>query len=334
MADQFFTVHPSGKEKFLFISDLHGANPKVKTDVTLQENPNIKWIFSTGDIIGTDTLTKLHPLFYNVYNLAKTALNSKPDTTDVELFNYNTTSKELARLINFLGEIGNTELQLSGEQIRELANYAHFGHFASCLNVDTRNILRQGLENNASILMNYLSGLAKQYGINIYLVEGNWDARTPIDFYPVKNQCIPIPKEKRKFYLGNFIRQNEVWSCITYIDKPKVVYDHDHHIAFVLWPFDSSTTPQMVPEIKYDDYKVVLVSHSHILWHPVKGNTPRNSENSNIEENMTMVLQDLHADTAVHGHLHTQLPNGYSGYIVNGKLVHYLPLGEVRAIAF
>lgn len=332
-----FTMHPSGNEKYLFVSDLHGLQVQDKIKAALEEYPDIRRIFFLGDVIGTSEMAKLQKLFYNVYNPTKAILAKEPNINDNELFNSqanlngDTIESQFSSLINFLTTINDTSLQPSGEQVRQITNYAHYGHFVGNLSTKARNSLRQGLKANAGDIIEFTYDIGKKYGVLSHIIEGNWDARTPLDFCHGP-ECIPIPKGKRPFYLGDFVRKNEKYQTyISYSDKPTIVYDHTDRIAFILWPFDSATEPTMVPEVIYDDYKVILVSHAHTLWSPIKGATSMTPENSRIENNMSMVINDTKATTVIHGHLHDQIES--SGYVFDNRvLVHYLPLGEVRAI--
>lgn len=334
-----FTMHPSGDEKYLFISDLHGLQVQDKIEAAMKEYPDIRRIFFLGDIIGTGEMAKLQKLFYNVYNPAKAVLTKKPDINDNELLNLpigdrnDSIGSELALLIDFLETINDRSLQFSAKQIRQMINYANYGHFVGNLSTEARSLLRQGLKANADSIIKFVYDTAKKYGVLFHIVEGNWDARTPLD-YCRGAKCVPIPKAERSFYLGDVVRKNENYpKYITYSDKPSIVYDHTDRIAFILWPFDSSVKPTMVPKVIYDDYKTILVSHAHILWSPVKGKASMTPENRDIEANMAMVIKDTQAIAAVHGHLHDQFEA--SGYVFdNQTLVHYLPIGEIRPILF
>lgn len=339
----FFTTSPiPGEERFLFVSDLHGLQVQKRIKEALEKYPSVRRVFFLGDVIGTTELAKLQKLFYNVYNQVRAALNQQPNITDNDLLNFKinetvTIGNELNKLIDFLASIGEHDLQFSGEQVRQIANYVHYGHFVGNLGDQARDSLRQGLEFNARSIVDFAVDIAKEYGILFHIVEGNWDARTPLDFNR-GTQCLPLPKEKRSFYLGDFVRNNEVYpKYISYSDKPSVVYDHSSRVAFVLWPFDSATTPTKVPKIIFDDYGVVLVSHAHILWSPIKGETPMTAESRNVAINMPMVINHIKAGAAVHGHLHDHIEASGYYYTDNTGIpipVHYLRLGEIRAISF
>ncbi|MFA5532585.1 MAG: hypothetical protein WDA13_03235, partial [Candidatus Shapirobacteria bacterium] len=234
---------------------------------------------------------------------------------------------------DFLYQESNIDAINNATLIRELASYAHFGHFCSCLPKKIRQSLRKDMKVNAQIWLDIMS-LFGDNGSLVTITEGNWDARTPLDFYPDKTKCRALPPSRRRFRLKKFIEENSKYP-ILYFDKVEHIIDGNN--VFVFWPFDSAVKATQVPEL--EDWKnIILISHAQISWGEIKNDTIMTSEGQKINQNMPMVVQDLKANFVVHGHLHDKIKIGsqpISGYIFNHQtFVYYLPLRTFRFIDF
>lgn len=341
MGFQYFTASKTDDNRYLFVSDLHGSTKQFPEIADAAQTSEI--VFLLGDVIGTQSLADLQKLFYNsVVNPAKKLLlGSNPDASDDELLQFiNPENKETIlagyqQLQNYLESLDNqNHHQDPAADIRQMTEYQHFGHWVGNLPQSIRNVLKHDLDQNAITAVNLMNQLVKN-GTLVVVIEGNWDARTPLDFFPGK-KCLPIPISQRSFYFHDTIikRGLNIHHGIKYYHQPGVIETSD--CFFVIWPFDATVTPTQVPEIENrHGKKIVVVSHAQVSWKAVKGDTSINSENQAIEQNMPMVITDLRADAMVHGHLHQPFPNNVSGYIFdNHTLVHYLPLDTNRFIRF
>jgi Icc-related predicted phosphoesterase len=323
--------------EYLFISDIHGRDPSLEKQVCqiAKENPP-KIVFFLGDIVGTNSLDKLHKLFYNgVYNAAKKLLNEKPNTSDNELLmvpidNNRTIENGLDDLWIYL--YGNVCVKADkAKYIRELEKYYHYGHFASNLPQPIHLSLEEDLKENAKIWINIMTNFTN-VGSMVVVIEGNWDARNPLDFLANKNQCIPLPIKDRSFYFKDLLKSLN--NKVLYFDEVGTIETKKE--IFVLWPFDiaAADITTQVPEFDENQKtkKIILVSHGQIDWFSIKGNTPMTDEGQKIQNNMGTTFHDLRASTAVHGHLHDDI--GTDGYFFNEKFIHYLPKGTCRFIDF
>ncbi|MFA6185418.1 MAG: metallophosphoesterase [Candidatus Shapirobacteria bacterium] len=320
-------------KKYLFVSDIHGRNTKLEAELSqiAKENPP-EIVFFLGDTVGTELLDQLQKLFYNsIYNHIKKLMttNNRPTKKEVLSFpteNGKTLADGITELQVFLKNIcpSITTPTNTVNYIFEISRYLHFGHFVSNLPKKIRNILRQDLEKNAEIWADIMTQFTNQ-GSLVVIVEGNWDARTPLDFCRSKNRCAPIPVEKRIFYFKDFLKSLN--DKILYFDEPSTIETQNE--MFVILPFDSCINLNL-PEKIETNKKIILVSHAQIDWHAIKGDTPMTSEGQKIQKNMKKIIEDLHPNYAIHGHLHDQ---GLD-YFFNNTDVKYLPIGSCRFIDF
>ena len=322
-------------EDYLFVSDIHGRSPELEASLLeIVQNKNPKIVFFVGDVVGTDLLNKLQKLFYNgVYNHIKKLLQINPNPTDEEiLYFFTENGKTLANgaidLWNFLDNLYYSETDpplYMVDYIRELAQHAHFGNFVSNLPKEIRDILRKDMEINAKAIIDLMTKFTDQ-GSLVVIIEGNWDTCTPLDFYPTTEHKI-IPIQKRQFFFKSFLKSRN--SKVLYLDTVSTIETENE--IFVIWPFNDAVIPIQIPKFKHDETrKIILVSHGHINWHAVKGDTPMTNENQNVQINMGTTVHDLKPNTVVHGHLHVP-GNDYS---FENIPVKYLPLHTFRFIEF
>lgn len=184
-------------------------------------------------------------------------------------------------------------------------------------------------------------------GSEVVIIEGNWDARTPLDFYP-SVRCIPIPIKDRPFYLKDFIKFRN--QKIIFIDSPTLI--ETENLTFQLLSFDNCmnyefgslnpSNPGLCPHLTHDRNKpVILVSHVQADWQAVKKQSAMTFESKQISEKMQIIISELEPTFIVHGHLHTKLVDE-EGQECDGYLypkdsnikVHYLPLHTSRFINF
>lgn len=320
--------------KYLFVSDIHGRYPELEEKLlAAATNGNHEIVFFLGDIVGTESLDKLQKLFYNsIVNPAKSILRENSQISDQELlFARDCHGKTIVdggiEIWRFLfGDTPSTEQ--AAKYVRELIKYTHFGHFVSNLPEPIRQMLQEDMEKNARVWIDIMTQFTDN-GSLVVIVEGNWDARTPLDFVADKTNCQAMPNEERSFYFKKYLKSLN--KKVLYFDQVGTLETEDE--IFVLWPFDCAVNTTEVPEFEDEETrKIVLVSHSQIDWESVKGDTPMTAEGHKIQDNMPMTFRDVKANTAVHGHLHDKI--GTDGYLFDGKFIHYLPMRIMREISF
>jgi len=319
---------------FLFVSDIHGRNAKLEAELLLiaqNKQPKPKIVTFTGDIVGTDLLDQLQKLFYNgVYNNIKKLLAANPNPTDQEILLYSagqerTLAEGIVDLWKFLDGISffNADYFHMADYAKKLAKYVHFGHFVSNLPPEIKAVLQKNMEVNAMNWANIMTKFTDQ-GVMVAVVQGNWDARHPLDFYPTE-ECKPLPIEERSFYFKDFLKSlNEK---ILYFDETSIIETEEE--ILVMLPFDSCINLDLPEKIEIDK-KIILVSHAQVDWHAIKGDIPMTGEGEKIQENMKKIIEHLRPDYIIHGHLH----DPGEDYLFNQTQVKYLPLGTCRFIDF
>lgn len=321
---------------YLFVADIHGWNDELteKLSKIADGNELPKIVFFLGDIVGTKLLDQFQKLFYNqVYNPMKALLKNNPFPSNEEILSYQVSDGQslctgCVKLWEFLHELYPEYNSLNAAAFaRKIVSYAHFGHFCSSLPPALRAIFRQDMEKNAKAIIDIMTKFTDK-GVLVVVIEGNWDARTPLDFCPTEDLRV-IPVKNRSFYFKKLLSTFN--PQVLYVNHVSTISTENE--IFVLWPFDCAVTPTRVPEFSDEENrKIILVSHAQIDWKPIKGDTPMTKEGENIQENMSEVFRDLQADLAVHGHLHDQIDA--DGYIYKQKYIYYLPIHTCRFINF
>jgi len=319
------------KENYLFVGDIHGRDPKLEEElIKIAAGSDVpKILFFLSDIVGTEKLDKLQKLFYNgVVNHVRKLLIEKPDATDIEILSLPIGDNKIVadggqEIQEFLFGKTNIDVANNIKYIRELAQYVHFGHFVSNLPKEIKAVLQKDMEDNAKIWIDIMTQFTNQ-GTSVAVIEGNWDARTPLDFYPT-TECKALPIKERSFYFKNYLRSSN--DRINYFNQESSIETKNE--VFIILPFDSVINLDL-PEKFKTNRKIILVSHAQIDWHAIKGDTPMTAEGKKIQENMKKIIEHINPDYAVHGHLHNQ---GLD-YFFNDIDVKYLPLGTCRFIDF
>jgi Icc-related predicted phosphoesterase len=331
--DSYFTKSNPYNLGDLFISDIHGRSKKLERELSLiaRTGPP-KMVFFLGDIVGTDKLAELQKLFYNrVFNHIKNT--DLASITDKEILDItidegqgDTVEDGCSELLGFLQNLKpGYNRKNHGSFVKELGRYSHFGHFASNLPEGIRVVLEKDMKKNAAAIIDIMTEFTDK-GSSVVVVEGNWDARHPLDFYKDKRLCKPLPVEDRSFYFKDFLKSLN--NKVLYFNEPGIIEKEDK--IFVLWPFDAAIKATQIPEFtdEQQEKKIILISHAQIEWAAIKGNTPMTAEGKKIEENMKDVFNQ--SQVAVHGHLHQDIY--FDGYFSQRKEVHYLPLQACRFI--
>lgn len=315
--------------EILVVSDLHGKVPEGLEVLSQSFNGPVIFL---GDIVGTDLLGKLQKIFYDGFfnPLKKLLANTNPGETSILSYpaeNNQTIGEAYCCLTDFLRQIGPFEVESPSDYVWSLRHYVHFGHFVSNLPEGIRQGLQKDMEDNALKIINLMSNFTNR-GQEVFMVEGNWDARTPLDFYSTE-ECLPLPVGERSFYFKDFLKKQN--PKVHYFSDIGQIKYHQHH--FVFWPFDSAVINTTVPDsfkVKpdQDDGKLILFSHGQADWFAVKGNSPMTGEGSRIQETMATVIKDLKPNVIVHGHLHQESPD----YFYQDIPVYYFPLLAIRIL--
>lgn len=331
MSDQYFVQEKRNFGKYLFVSDIHGYNQNlaIELEEIAQDNPP-RIVFFTGDLVGTDLLDNLQKLFYEVFNKMKTLKNA----SNQEI--HRAVCKETSELYDYLNKISNN---FNGVELiqfaKTISTYTHFGHFVGNLPSEIKDKLKKDIEINAQKMLDIMVKFTCA-GSEVVIVEGNWDARTPLDFYP-SIRCIPIPIKDRLFYLKDFIKFRN--QKIIFIDSPTLI--ETENINFQLLSFDNCMNYEP-GTFKSDSNKpVILISHVQADWQAVKKQAAMTFESKQISEKIKTIISDLQPSAIVHGHLHSKLIDQQGqecdGYLYpenNNIKVHYLPLHAYRFINF
>jgi len=339
---EYFTVPTTTNSKYLFVSDIHGYNENLfNTLDIIAENYTPEIVFFLGDIVGTDLLAQLQRIFYNdIVNPLKELLRTNHQPTDEEILTF--VGKDCKKIIgnkiidgchNLYKFLRTLDTKYNhphsyADLAKELSGYAHFGHFVSNLPKNIRTTLKRDMIQNATYVYDLMKKFTKK-GSLVVLIEGNWDARTPLDF-EVGPTCIATPPAKREFSFKRFIKSKRNKN-ILYFDRVGTIKTNDN--VFVIWPFDCATTPTQIPEPEAGETrKTILVAHAQLDWAAIKRNAAMTGESKKVKENMELVIRDLKPAAAVHGHLHDDI--NFDGYIYHDIPVFYLPLCTTQFIDF
>jgi Icc-related predicted phosphoesterase len=323
-------------EASLVVSDIHGKNEHLAKELLSlaesEKQPNM--VIFLGDIVGTESLDKLQQLFYNgIFNPAKKLQKENSNATNEEILSYQTENNQtilegVNNLLTFLNNIApQIEPTDKSELVKAIASYTHFGHFCSNLPIEIRQYLQKDMEDNAKTWIDIMTKFTDK-GTFVTVIEGNWDARTPLDFYSTKDKCQPLPEEERQFSFKKLL--NSLNSNVVYSDDTTVIETENKR--FVLLPFDSAINASEIPQLNEDDERdVVLLSHTQIDWSAIKGDTPMTKEGEIIQSNVRQIINQVKPEKAAHGHLHQEPEKEYK---YNGIVVHYLPKGQSQLIKF
>lgn len=322
----------------LVVSDIHGRIPVLERsliDIADGYNPP-ELVIYVGDIVGSELLMKLQPIFYDLITKpTKALLKQNPNASDDDIISYPTGEGSLrvvdgCRQLNLLlGAIDpsyNTGVYCA-DIARELIKYIHYGHWCSNLPDKIIDALNQNMEADAEANYQIMKKFTDR-GSQVFINEGNWDARRPIDFAK-GSECIPLPLEKRSFSYKQFIL-NKNNPNIHYIDNQHLMVLDNVQVIF--FPFDAIINYDGSP-IPVDSRikRKILIAHGHADFQAVRGNDPMGKEDQIIQDKMDLILDQLQPDLVIHGHLHKDTFHGNSGYITSkGIEVAYLPLGTCR----
>lgn len=333
-------VEKKYKENIVYVGCVHGGDEKFMERLWEIAADPPDYLICMGDLIGTRTFEELQRRFYNyVNNHSKNELfKVKPDATDEEILNYVGSNppepgltlkegyKHLFRyeqeLLGFSQEeieekVNSLIDQQIAQEIRRLAKFVHYGHYASNLPEKTKEKLASGLRENAQKILEVAKAIQEK-GTRVYMIEGNWDARAPIDFVPGEPEAIPLSKEKRLFNPVDFVNREGV----PFYDKLTTL---ETETTFqILAPFDGIIgAPQMseedlgnlkklVEKARNAKKTVVFVGHGEPNWqiHNLffKGAQPR-GEHQQLIEGYQRLLPKILPDEIIYDHMHDLILN-------------------------
>lgn len=329
---RYFT-DPKKTGKYLFVSDIHGScESLVKQLKEIAKNNPPEIVFFLGDIVGTELLDDLQKKFYNVFNSMKTLPENTKKIGSKIIDNAQI-------LIDSLNKICPNSCKASASEMAALViSYQHFGHFVSNLPIEIRQILRKDMSVNAKKIVEAMRKFTRQ-GKTVVVIEGNWDARTPLDFQVNTKECLPILPNKRIFYLRKFIEKIRN-KRIHFVKNNELFETGSYNFQTISFDGVAKYVPGTLTKIK-NNKPTILVSHVQADWKAVKKDCPMTDEGEQLSKKIWTVLCDTHPDAMVHGHLHDTLLNEQGqecdGYLYpesNQIKVHYLPLRSQRFINF
>lgn len=336
--DKLKEIDQRYKETIAYVSDIHGGDQDLFYRLAeMAKDPPEVAIFE-GDVIGTKSFEDLQRLFYNYLNnhSKNEILKQNPDATDEDILSYSGTKppeegfnlkKGFLKLREYeLGLAGKTPEEITqqlgqltdhdiAEEIRRYAKYVHYGHYASNLRTEAKQTLADGLEENAKKVLEPIKAMQAK-GTKVAMIEGNWDARAPIDFVPGVPTAEPLLSEQRLFRAKEFFEKNGVlfYNTLTTLDTETTLQ--------ILMPFDAitsfdNTKPEIIDEIKTavewarkDNKSVVIVSHGQPNWrvHNLTVDNPQPAgEHAQIVSGLTKAISEFRPDEIVYGHLHDVL---------------------------
>lgn len=348
------------KEKITYVSDIHVPDDDLLKRLSeIADNPPSYLIFQ-GDMTGAKKLENFQTLFYNYLNShsRNELLKQNPQATDAEILAYSGTNppekefnlkKGFIKLKSFelkLEEKSDKEIEslLSSlsdheiaEEIRKDAKYIHFGHYLANLPKAAKANLASNLQENAQKLVDSLSLLASK-GIKIFVLEGNWDARGPLDFKPGEPTAVPVPPEQKFFNVSKRYQE----SGINFLTKAETL--ETKTTLHVLLPFYSLTSfnglpkeekdkiRQTVKEARQKNKTIIVVAHGEPNWQihnmTVKDAKPA-GEHAQVIHGFEEALCIILPDEIIYGHMHLPLADDqrkeqdintkYALQIKNGK---------------
>lgn len=175
--------------------------------------------------------------------------------------------------------------------------------------------MASGLESNAQKLVDTLTPIMKKE-TKVFMLEGNWDARSPIDFKSGETTAVPLPPEQRLFNVGKFFEEKG----INFLSKAGTLETKTS--LHVLFPFDSligfSNLPkeekdkirQAVEQARQENKTIIVVAHGEPNWqiHNLKVKDAKPSgEHAQIIQGLEEALGIILPDEIIYGHMHDPL---------------------------
>lgn len=329
-----------------YITDLHGVENDEefysKLEKLFEQKPD--YLICLGDIVGSKDLDDLQKLFYNhLVNPAKEILKSNPANND--LLNYQGTKPPASNfnLKQGFTDIRTYELQLEGKSETEIQNYfqqlsdieitnetkrycqfIHYGHYASNLSDQAKQTMSENIEKNVQRLMEFTQKFENS-GTQVIFIEGNWDARTPIDYQPKIDQVKPVKNSEKTFQVDKYIQEKYGFPFIKEINILETQTS-----LHILAPFDAiinspnntnetnyKILAEKVEKAKQDKKAIILIPHGQPNWeiHRLYQDNPQaTGENAQIIDGISCLANIFKPDEIIYGHMHEKVVDKNGNY--------------------
>lgn len=342
-------------ETIVYVGCVHGIDDEFLRrflDLIKDRCPN--HVIFLGDVIGTEELACLQKLFYNyVTNQLKALFEASPEPSDEEIIDYVnlkspkdeedghrlTLEEGYLRLLSYklklLGlheeEIIKKTASLSdsdiASRIRDLRKFEHYGHYVSSLPEKVRVELVSRLEKNTYRLLELIKTLRDQE-VEVYVIWGNWEARSPLDFKSGELKAIPLLEKERPFSLATHLDKNNIPFA-----KELSLLETETTLQ-ILAPFDAIIKPpdesyleclrDKVEEARGKDKTIVLVGHGEPNWrihNLLRPNSVPAGEHADLIKGYRFLIPFFLPDKVVYSHIHNRISDEKGGIVNNWKYV-------------
>ena len=318
------------KEKYMvrdgIVSDIHGLDDpefhKLRDTLLTQRFDRI---FFLGDIGGSPKLARLQKLFYeSFFNRYKQMIKDGALDSQIldelkpgffELISYEKSLESYEKrpkeeIVEEIAQISNDQLL---EGMKKRGSYGHYGHYVSDQSEELISFLSADVEHYYERFTRLVAEIRLNTGTKVYLMEGNWDARLPMDFKKGTQSPEPLPLEKRRFNARTFFKEHGV----PYFTNVGFVENDESLVVMV--PFDSVAKAvgqegSIVTEEKLEKYKkrvekarsehktVIMMAHAVPAWE--KHGKLATGEGEVTQRNLQALMGELMPDELVYGHEH------------------------------
>jgi predicted phosphodiesterase len=318
------------KEKYMIrdgiVSDIHGLDDpefqKLRDTLLTQRFDRI---FFLGDIGGSPKLAKLQKLFYeSFYNKYKQL--AKEGAADEEILSslrlgYTDLIRYERSLASFEKkpeeELNEEISQISDEEMlkgmKRRGSYGHYGHYVSDQSEEMIAYLSADVEHYYERFASLVAEIRLNTGTKVYLMEGNWDARLPMDFEKGTQKPEPLPPDQRRFQARRFFKDHGIpyFTNIGFIENEEslVVMVPFDTVVKSVGEEDSLVTPQKLEQYKErvesarkSDKTVIMMAHAVPAWE--KHGKLATGEGEVTQRNLQALMTELTPDELVYGHEH------------------------------
>lgn len=310
-------------EKILYLSDTHGNFQALKNlESHLADPPD--YLICMGDHFVTPSFRKIQDLFYNrIKNPLLNLLKINPKALDSEILDY--TNPQKTTLRHSFRELKLFEKQLATDstpfrltdaemafEIRKFLTFEHYGHYTSNTAPDCKKQLGMELEGNALQFCNTIDKFIEA-GTMVHIIEGNQDARTPIDFMPGIPEVKPLPINERVFYAGNFLRKRKYnfYDSLGLLCTKKTIhvlvgFDETISAAAADYSMDEIFQKTIIAEMRNRDLGEINLALHGLITADIFGriHPTLNKENQLCLTGSRKIYDNFIPCHAIHGHLH------------------------------
>jgi Icc-related predicted phosphoesterase len=339
------TIERARTSRYGYVSDLHGLTDadfaKLRDTLVAGE---FTQVFVLGDIGGSEKLTRLQRLYYqggptlednqfaNKYKSMMTQPNANQDQAidavrpgyqnlrAYEIFleaNGKLTEEQAAQKAQ--EEIGALKPEEVKARILKALTHDHYGHYVSDLPDSAIISLQADVEHYYERFLTMAQEIRSR-GVEVFVIQGNWDARLPFDFEPNKPTAVPLPQEKRRFNPKEFFRKRvPYYTTLGTVDSRDAIH--------IMVPFDTvaddinkTIKPERLNEIKQRveaarkaGKRVVMLAHAVPAWEKHSDKEP-NKEGKTTQEGLQRLAVILGPDDLIYGHEHKARANAQAIY--------------------